>query len=56
MNYIEFSFVVEQMTEEQANKLLNEIISKVEALGLKMAGGIHPTTDADYEGVEYGEE
>jgi hypothetical protein len=35
------------MTEEQADDLLSEIISKVETLGLKMAGGFHPTTDAD---------
>ena len=56
MSYIEFSFVVERMTEEQADELLGEIISKVEALGLKMAGGFHPTNDADYEEVNDGEE
>ncbi|HEY5573889.1 MAG TPA: hypothetical protein VIK64_12790 [Anaerolineales bacterium] len=48
MNYMEFSFLVEAMTEEQADELLDEIISKVEALGLKMAGGFNLTTDADY--------
>jgi hypothetical protein len=56
VNYIEFSFVVERMTEQQADDLLSEIISKVEDLGLQMAGGFHPTTDADYEGVNDGEE
>ena len=54
MQYIEFSFVVEGMTERQAGDLLDEIILKVESLGLSMAGGFHPATDADYEEVEDG--
>lgn len=49
MRYKEFSFVVEEMTDEQAEQLLEEIIDFVEKHGLSMGGGYRPTTDADYE-------
>jgi hypothetical protein len=48
MNYQDFSFVVEQMTDAQAKILMDYIVAFVEARGLTMGGGFRPTTDADY--------
>ena len=49
MQYKHFDFLVEEMTEEDAEKLLDEIILKVEAKGLHMGGRFEPVCDADME-------
>lgn len=46
--YQEFEFVVEAMTAEQANELMDLVLDYVEFHGLSMGGGCHPTTDLDY--------
>jgi len=49
MDYQDFRFIVEHMTVEQAQQLLEYINEHVADLGLVMSGGFRPTTDADYE-------
>ena len=48
MEYQHFDFTVENMTEAQAESLLDIILAFAEALGLSLGGGYHPTTDSDY--------
>jgi len=48
MKYQEFRFVVEDMSEEQAQALMRTIVSIAETLGLNVGGGYHQTTDTDY--------
>lgn len=50
--YQHFDFVVEDMTEEQAQALMRTIVSIAETLGLYVGGGCHPTSDADYPAQE----
>lgn len=49
MEYKRFDFLVEEMSDEDAEKLLDAIILNVEAKGLHMGGGFKPVTDADME-------
>lgn len=51
MKYQHFDFVVEEMTEDQANDLLDVILAFAEAHGLSLGGGFHQTSDADYPEV-----
>ena len=46
--YQHFDFVIEGMTEEQAQALMRTIVSIAETLGLYVGGGYHQTSDADY--------
>ncbi len=48
MNYQEFEFVVEEMTADQADELMDRILDYVESKGLSMGGGCQATTDLDY--------
>ncbi len=50
--YQHFDFVIEEMTEEQAQALMRTIVSIAETLGLYVGGGYHQTTDADYPSTE----
>lgn len=46
--YQHFDFVIEEMTEEQAQALMRTIVSIAETLGLFVGGGYHQTGDKDY--------
>lgn len=46
--YQEFVFVVEDMSDEQAAKLMKLILDVVEVMDLRLGGGYHPATDADF--------
>lgn len=46
--YQEFAFVVEGMSEAQADELQALILDYLEERGLEMGGGCRTTTDADY--------
>jgi len=46
--YQHFDFVIEEMTEEQAQALMRTIVSIAETLGLFVGGGYHQTSDANY--------
>jgi len=52
MLYKHFEFVVEQMTDEQADSLLEFIERYVQANRLSMSGGFISTADADYTECE----
>lgn len=49
MKYKHFDLLIENMSDEDAEALLDEIILKVEAKGLRMGGGFAPESDADHE-------
>lgn len=46
--YQHFDFVVEGMTEAQAEALMDNILAFVEANELSLGGGYHQTSDEDY--------
>jgi hypothetical protein len=46
--YADFAFVVEDMSYEDAEMLMSEILTFVELYHMKMGGGFRMTTDADY--------
>lgn len=56
MEYQRFQFVVEGMDPEQAEKLMDIIISYVESHGLFVGGGYSAATDADFPEASNGQE
>ena len=49
MQYRHFDFLVEEMSETDAQQLLDEIILRVEMRGGRMGGGFAAVSDADME-------
>lgn len=47
--YIEFDFAIYDMTEAQADGLLNWIIHEVESMGLELGGGFVGKDDEDLD-------
>lgn len=49
MKYKHFDFLVEEMSDKDAESLLDVIILHVEEKRLYMGGGFQPASDEDYE-------
>jgi hypothetical protein len=50
--YANLEIIVEGMTQEQMDSLMDSITEKVESMGLVLAGRTYITKDEDYQNAE----